>query len=230
MLSGARRLRLVARRTSIESADAVVAADARPPVLFLRSFLEEQVPLTGALTPWPLRSFDPGTEYRTLEEMIVYGLSYLGPVVAVADPSKADVPVGAARWRVQEESWQAFVTTQIHRATVIVVGVGNTRGLEWEIDALKRSPGALAKTIFVCPPAATRHEPMLRHLAGLLGVPADDVDRLVDAARTDHVLALAMVPSLTWFISRQLTEIAYYVALRSCIVKQRPLVVALLAS
>ena len=120
-------------------------------MLFLQSFETEHVPLTGARLPWTLRGFDPGAEYGTLEEMIVLGMTYLGPVVAVADPSQPEAPVGAARWRLKDDEWQCFVEMQIARARFIVVGLAETSGLWWEIEALKRSPGALSKTIFVSP-------------------------------------------------------------------------------
>jgi hypothetical protein len=41
--------------------------------------------------------------------------------------------------------------------------------------------------------------------------------------RSDHVLAAALLPGgvPTVFVASELTEVAYYVALRSCIVSQR---------
>jgi hypothetical protein len=221
-LRGARRLRLAARRAAAEPADQAVAHDRRAPVLFLRSFAEEQVPLTGVTTPWLLRAFDPGTEYRTLEEMIVHGLTYIGPVVAVANPLSLDTPVGAARWRVPDEGWQAFVARQIDQARLIVIGVGATPGLQWEIDALERSPGALAKAVFVYPPGITRDAGMLREVANVLAIPAPSIDRLLAEDRRVHVLASALLPTgPTCFVTEDLSEVAYYVAIRSCIVKQR---------
>ena len=108
MLIAARRCRMRARRLTVQSAADAVAADPRPPVLFLRSFEEEHIPLTAAKVPWFLRVIDPGSEYRTLEEMIVLNLTYVGPVVAVADPSR-ETPIGAARWRLRDDQWRRLV-------------------------------------------------------------------------------------------------------------------------
>jgi hypothetical protein len=217
MLIGARRLRLKARRIALQPADEVVAADPRPPVLFLRSFEEEQVPLTAARTPWLLRGFDPGSEYRTLEEMIVLNLTYVGPVVAVADPSRGELPVGAARWRVRDEEWQQFVESKIREAAVIVVGVSDTDGLRWEIEALRRTPGALAKTIFVCPPGMTRNRALMSDLAAVFGLAGG----LGSLDEQTHILAAAQVEhrAPTWFVASALSEVAYYVALRACLVR-----------
>jgi hypothetical protein len=216
MLIGARRLRLKARRIAMQSADEVVAADSRPPVLFLRSFEEEQVPLSAARLPLLLRGFDPGTEYRTLEEMIVLNLTYVGPVVAVADPSRGELPVGAARWRVKDEEWQQFVERQIRRAALIVVGVSDTDGLRWEMDALKRTPGALGKTIFMCPPDVTRNQALMSDLAGVLGLS----DGFGQVPAETYILAATFAgASPTWFITSALSEVTYYVAMRACLVR-----------
>jgi hypothetical protein len=220
-LKGGRRLRVRARRAAIQPADKVVAEDVRPAVLFLRSFETEHVPLTGARLPWTLRGFDPGAEYGTLEEMIVLGMTYLGPVVAVADPSQPDAPVGAARWHLSDDEWQRFVETQISRARLIVVGVAETRGLWWEIEALKRSPGALSKTIFVSPPAATRDRDLLGRLAATItsSRAAGDVPALPPLDR--HLVACALVgDSPGFFVTSELSEAAYYVALRTWLVTQ----------
>jgi hypothetical protein len=216
MLIGARKLRLKARRIALQSADEVVAADSRPTVLFLRSFEEEQVPLTAARLPLLLRGFDPGSEYRTLEEMIVLNLTYIGPVVAVADPSRGELPVGAARWRVKDEEWQPFVESQIRQAALIVVGVSDTDGLRWEMEALKRTPGALAKTFFICPPGITRHQALMADLAEMLGLPKGP-GPIPDQT---HILAAYVAGTTpTWFVTSALNENAYYVALRACLVQ-----------
>src|SRR5262245_16814560 len=154
--------------------------------------------------------------------MIVHGLSHLGPVVAVADPSRSDTRVGAARWRLQDQGWQAFVTSQIDRAHLIVVGVGKTPGLRWEIDALKQLPGALEKTVFVCPPSITRNSVLLQYLASVVGMNLGVIDSMLAAEPPVHVLTMARLTSgPLCFISEDLTELAFYVAIRSGIVKQR---------
>ena len=61
MIRGARWLRLQARLLALESAPEAVTADARRPVLFLRAFAHEQVPLRAARIPRLVRTFDPGT-------------------------------------------------------------------------------------------------------------------------------------------------------------------------
>jgi len=197
-----------------------VAADPRAPVLFLRSFEEEQIPLSAAKVPWFLRVFDPGSEYRTLEEMIVLNLTYVGPVVAVADPSRVEAPVGAARWRLRDDQWRRFVEEQIQAARLIVIGVAQTSGLRWEIEAVRRTPGALDKAIFVCPPGTSQNVDVL---AGL-GAALDCGDAPIGGPPGSQVLMARRSPDGPphVYVSSALTELAYYVALRSCTLQQAP--------
>lgn len=221
-LRGGRRLRVRARKAAMQPAETVVAEDARPAVLFLRSFETEQVPLAGARLPWTLRGFDPGAEYGTLEEMIVLGMTYLGPVVAVADPSQPVAPVGAARWRLSDDEWQRFVEMQIARARFIVVGLAETSGLWWEIEALKRSSGALDKTIFVSPPSATRNLALFERLAATIGQSTQDGEISKALPDDRHVVACALAgDSPHYFVTSELSEAAYYIALRTWLVTRR---------
>jgi hypothetical protein len=154
--------------------------------------------------------------------MIVLGMTYLGPVVAVADPSQPEAPVGAARWRLNDDEWQRFVEMQIARARFIVVGLAETSGLWWEIEALKRSPGALAKTIFVSPPSATRDRDLLGRLAATIGSSTHAGDLPVTLPPDWHLVACALVgDSPGFFVTSELSEAAYYVALRTWLVTQR---------
>jgi hypothetical protein len=213
MLRWAKRLRARARRMTLRSANEVVTADTRPPILFLRSFEKEHVPLEGAQVPWFLRAFDPGAEYGTLEELIVLGLTYVGPVVAVADPSRPDVPEGAARWRLGDDEWQRFVEQQIARAGLIVVGVAETEGLRWEMDALARVPAALEKTIFVFPPGITRESRVASLVWNLVGEPLQFM-RLRESSQ--HLLGVARLPDgkLAAIVASEISEPAYQTALR----------------
>ena len=220
LLRLARACRLKARRLTLRTAADVLEGDTRAPVLFLRSFEAEQVPLKGARVRWFLRAFDPGSEHGTLEEMIVQNLTYIGPVVAIADPSRAETPVGAARWRLDHDEWQRFVEQQITAAGLIVIGLAQSAGLRWEVEAVRRIPGARDKAIFVCPPESSQSADVLTRIADALGC-----DRNVLASRMGKGHALIGAhPSKEGpivFAASELTEMAYYVALRACLVQLR---------
>ena len=216
----ARRCRIKARRLTLEKAEDVVADDSRAPVLFLRSFAEDQVPLSAARVPWFLRGLDPGSEHGSLEEMLVLNLTYVGPVVAVGDPSQQRAPVGASRWRLSDDEWQRFVEEQIRRAGLIVIGLGESAGVRWEVDATRRITGAIDKTIFVCPPQLSRNPRVVTLIAEALGCSPGFAAPLANNA---CVLVAARDASATptFFTAATLSEMAYYVAVRACLFRMR---------
>jgi hypothetical protein len=218
LLGVAQRCRNRARRLALETASEALAGDRRPPVLFLRSFEKGPVSLEGARVPWFLRGFDPGSEHGTLEEMIVLNLTYVGPVVAVADPSRAEAPVGAARWRLQDHDWQRFVGQQIRDAGLIVIALADTVGLRWEIEMVRQIPNAFDRTIFVCPPETAKDAARRPTLAGALGC-ADDALRSKVGGLFPLMATGSSTGRPTVFAASGLSEMAYYVALRSCLLE-----------
>ena len=99
----------------------------------------------------------------------------------------------------------------------MVAGVSDTDRLRWEIDALRRTPGALAKTIFVCPPGMTRNQALLSDLAAVFELRAG----LGGLDEQTHILAAAHFNGCapTWFVTSELSEVAYYVTLRACLIR-----------
>jgi hypothetical protein len=221
-LRAAGRVRRAARRIARLAAEETVALDKRAPVLFLRAFADEQVPFGRARVPRHLRVFDPGSLFDTLEEMIVHELAYIGPIVALADPANAELPLGAARWRVDDDEWQSFVDAQIHSADVVVLAMAATAGLRWEITALQRA-GALSKTIFVFPPDTTRDAAIVAELASTLGViePGLREDLICEIRqRAVFAAALSLDGRVQLFVASGLTELGYLVALRSALAER----------
>jgi hypothetical protein len=143
----------VARALSRAGAARVLAADRRPPALYLRSFDDDSLPLpTIASARRPLfevlslRGADP------FEESVAWELSSYGPVVAVGRPGRSLASLGAAREHLSEATWQEQVARRMEQAAVIAVATGETDGLAWEVGQLVKG-GHLAKTFFVFPPA-----------------------------------------------------------------------------
>lgn len=88
---------------------------------------------------------------NTLEEAIVEPLSELGPVVTVADPRHKARPLGATRVQLSGTEWQKDVNLWIDRCRTVVMIMGETPGLMWELQqlALRES---LSKLLIVVPP------------------------------------------------------------------------------
>lgn len=131
------------RRYFQVDADALLRVDRRPPILFLRSF-EDDEKLTFAQSGEAL--FDYSLETRLSRHFI-----HFGPFIAIGAPSD-DLPVpGAARMRLSDADWQAQVRRWMSTAQAIVMYCGNTFWVNWELAMLARK-GYLHKVIVLFPP------------------------------------------------------------------------------
>lgn len=116
--------------------------DARSPVLFLRSFWDDQ-------------SSDSAGSHR-LEEVVAAQVRRLGPFVAVGKPGELQLP-GAARAYFKDTEWRDAVMAWMDRAQFIVMFVGLTDGLQWELQTLieKRHEH---KLVLILPPGQQHHK------------------------------------------------------------------------
>lgn len=138
------------RRASVPVSTAR-SIDMRPPVLLLRSFLDDTTPLarTTDQSAWVRRLVAP--KMWTLEETIERLLTPYGPLIAIGRPGESSSPPGAAREYVPNDKWRARIEEHIREARAIVVILGKTEGLELEYRTLA-SLGALTKLVIIFPP------------------------------------------------------------------------------
>ena len=130
----------------------LLAVDHRPPVLYLRSFGDDSVPLAtiaSARRPFfelfSFRGRDP------FEEAVAWEFATYGPVVAVGRPGHSLASLGAAREHLSDDTWQDQVAQRMHDARAVVVATGETPGLRWEVSQVVAG-GHLGKAVFVFPP------------------------------------------------------------------------------
>jgi hypothetical protein len=95
-----------------------------PPVLLLRSFDDEELQ-----DPRPLSLY-----MRRYEESLSRVLDKFGPVITIGRPGDSLSFGGAGRLYVSEEDWQHAVRYFMSRAGVVVIIVGRSEGLWWEIS------------------------------------------------------------------------------------------------
>jgi hypothetical protein len=136
----------IRRRLLTPSAIAVRKADARPPVLFLRSFNDD---LMDFRDPANHDGLTGGV--LTFEELLTDRLWTFGPVVAIGRPNEVLPPAGAAREYVSDNGWQTRVTALASEARLVVMVVGITAGLGWEFARIIRM-GFGHKVILAFPP------------------------------------------------------------------------------
>lgn len=125
--------------------------DPRPPVLFLRSFEDDQLsfrrPWWQLISRWlDLWSFRTNADEALIDEIAQYG-----PVVALGMPGEKTIPFGAMRHYATHEDWQRIVADTAKSASAIVIAAGNTPGVRWEYELLAQE-GLLDKTLLLFPP------------------------------------------------------------------------------
>jgi hypothetical protein len=142
----------LARMWARVSAERLRTRDPRPPVLYLRSFEDDELILPAVLSArrpflelFAVRGSDP------FEESIAWQVSAYGPVVAIGRPGRSIASLGAARDLLPDDVWRQGVSDRMAEARAIVVTIGSTDGLRWEMAQLVTG-GYLDRTVFVVPP------------------------------------------------------------------------------
>lgn len=93
-----------------------LAADRRRPVLYLRSFLDD----------FPY------------ESTVLQPLYSIGPVIALGKPGELDPRTGVSRLAFMNKSWQRGVQLLMRSASLVLVRVGQTNGVVWELEQALR--------------------------------------------------------------------------------------------
>jgi hypothetical protein len=142
-----------ALRRRAANAVAVMAADPRPPVLYLRPFDEDLQQARGGgalrLAPAPYMGL-------SVEQQIGRVMGGIGPLVAIGRPGEALPPLGFARLYVADDGWQGAVLDLLDRAAAVVLVAGTSQGLMWELEQVFQRVPRERVTLIV--PAWPRHD------------------------------------------------------------------------
>jgi hypothetical protein len=129
------------KKKNQKTLDETLANDKRLPVLFLRSFeQDEEAPLTifDALSKGSKKLI-------SYEELAIGDAKLLGPVIAIASPLVGEKRIfGAAKGHV--EDWQKDVSQFMLEASLVIMRPFGTEGLLWEFEQLI-TLGHLQKTV-----------------------------------------------------------------------------------
>jgi hypothetical protein len=130
------------RRLKAKPGEKLLQEDDRPPIIYLRSFdrenrdntprnffsvlfsrqISNDIPAWGPTEQWLLGKY----------------LQRMGPYVAIGEPGEKLPEVGAAKLYVSDADWQERVVRFLKEAQLVVVRVGTSKGLFWEIDQIIR--------------------------------------------------------------------------------------------
>jgi hypothetical protein len=129
------------------------ARDPRPPILYLRSFEDDDLRIPTIVSARrPFLELFAARGSDSFEESIAWQLAPFGPVIAVGRPGRSLRSLGAARDHLPDDVWRERVSELMTAARAIVTTIGSTDGLRWEVARLVAG-GHLPKTLFVLPPA-----------------------------------------------------------------------------
>lgn len=144
------------KKLSAPSADDLVARDSRPPVIYLRSFLDDPI----ASKEEPQDTGAPGggaiagpTEEQQLAEI----MTQIGPFIAIGDPSERFPELGAARTYVSGTEWKDRVLAWILGAKLVVLRAGITEGFWWEVETVAKNVKP-EQIVFLIPLTATEYQ------------------------------------------------------------------------
>jgi len=176
------------RRLWLRRTREIIRRDGRPPVLFLRSWADDQVRIrarrTGRHALLERLSF---RRWDRFEEIMASALWRYGPVVGLGEPGTRLPPLGAAREFHAEGDWQGAVVGHIDHSALVVMTVGRTESLVWEMRQLK-AQNALGRTMFLIPPVRARERALRQQvLCTVLELPRE---ALVSAEASDRQVLL----------------------------------------
>jgi hypothetical protein len=143
------RLYRRARRHALLPANELRKKEHRPLILFLRSFVDDKLKIRAR--PANGRSWVERFVKITFEEVLVDHLWHYGPVVAIGKPGESLPPLGASREYLPDQTWQQQVEPLIGESAFIVVELGRTEGLAWEISKIMELD-LFSRLIIVLPP------------------------------------------------------------------------------
>jgi hypothetical protein len=132
----------MARRATAPDLNAVLQADPRPPVLYLRAFNRETA-MFADVSMKDLEKYTSDLQNRTAVTFEQYFAptitNTIGPFVALGGPEDYLPPEGAARTYEDDNSWQGQFTSLAKRAACILMEVDDSTNLEWELRSLRAS-------------------------------------------------------------------------------------------
>ncbi|MEM6725989.1 MAG: hypothetical protein AAF598_18245 [Bacteroidota bacterium] len=118
----------------------VLENDNRPPIIYLRSFLDDrEAAKTQYGNVWN-RLLPIGTlsNLNSEEEQLEFAVRAFGPFIAIGDPQEPIPQLGAHRIYAEHEEWQGVVLDLMHRSQLVILRVGATPGFWWEVETVIR--------------------------------------------------------------------------------------------
>ncbi|MET7520168.1 transferase [Streptomyces sp. NPDC005480] len=131
------------RPRSVRGAAQALLADGRQPVLYLRSFADDDI----------AAHVDDSASFISIhsrEEQLTQALGALGPVITVGRPGEPLPRLGAARFYLPLDDWQPTVLRLMELSQLIVLRLGLGASLWWEVGRARATQPA-RKLVLLAP-------------------------------------------------------------------------------
>lgn len=175
-LTAAGALWTLAKKLAAMTATEARRSDPRRPVLYFRAFTSDQekgptLPQYGATT--------------TTEEALASLFRQRGPFIAIGAPGEALPLLGASRHYASDAEWRDWVKEQLAEAQLVVIRVGCSSGLSWEVNTALAQLAPAQLLLFLDVPSYEYNE-FHESFAGRFprGIPTED-ER--DTALTERI-------------------------------------------
>jgi len=135
-----------AKRYAVGSGEAALAGDARAPILYLRSFVDEET-AEGAFHRFGKfgvpqeRWLAQSTPCNAVQEQDALGYLFrrIGPYIALGRPGEELPELGSHKIYVVHEAWMDTVRRYLAGARLVIFSAGKTEGLRWELGEVVRA-------------------------------------------------------------------------------------------
>jgi hypothetical protein len=164
-----RRVFVSGKKLGAIRAEEMLHSDSRPPVLYLRSFTDDETFFEDINST--VRAHESAVPlYKSTEEELLAGvMDEIGPFVAIGRPGELLPDLGAARLYVGKE-WKQVIADLIQRSRLIVMRTGDTSGFWWEFENVVKNASP-EKILLLLPNDRVRYGLLRRHADQLLPKP-----------------------------------------------------------
>ena len=146
------------RRLKQERAELVVGRSERRPVLFLRPFALDALPIAPMDARYSLFKVMSWFDKRTFEEYLHESFEDIGPLIAIGRPGEETAALGAAREYADDATWRGQVINRAREAQLVIMELDASPGMQWELEHVVPIVG-LQRILVVLPPGEDILEP-----------------------------------------------------------------------
>jgi hypothetical protein len=136
---GALILLFAGRRLDYINVRAALRGDRRLPILYLRSFGHDKKKFSDQQQKVEISE----------EELLATALNRVGPVIAMGRPGEWLPPCGAARFYAAHHEWQRAVACILPFCRAVILRIGGTAGIEWELSHVREQFSAKKLALYV---------------------------------------------------------------------------------